>query len=152
MRYFFWDHLNSSQARLRCCQIIVEFTNEGALGQGPEFATLPLLQARDWCFPYAAPYALANDFRVLSCGPKVIVGYVGCILLSSSRRRTQRPSHRDLTECLILLVIAARAMQNEWRTSRGIQTHKILILFSVIPRQIDHLLHSMSGILVKLKY
>ena len=131
---------------------IVELTKEGALGPGTEFATLPLLQIRDWCFPYAAPYALANDFRLLSCGPRVIVVLVGCILLSSSRGRTQRPSHKDFTECRIVLAISARVMQNEWRTSRGIQAHRILIQFSVIPRQIDHFLHSMSGIFFKLKY
>ena len=132
--------------------IIVELTKEGALGPGPEFATLPLLLARDWCFPYTAPYALANHFRRLSCGPRVIVVLVGCILLSSSRGRTRRPSHRNLTECRILLAIAARAMQNEWRTSRGLQSHRIIILSGVIRRQIYHFLHSMSGILFKLKY
>ena len=40
-------------------------------------------------------------------------------------------------------------MQNEWRTSRGIQSHRIPILFMVVQREIDHFLHAMSGILIQ---
>ena len=47
------------------------------MGPEPQLAVLPLLQALDWCFPYAAPYTLVNDFRLLSCGPRVIVVFVG---------------------------------------------------------------------------